>query len=107
MVEILVLSRDIEIGLIFFRFPAFHPFFTHEMNFDEYFSFEAILGDLIRWRIKGRDVDKTLPARKDWKRAGIHGREKMSSADVRREAIRRIGRAGGRRQPQDTARPHP
>lgn len=89
MVEIPALSRDIGIRLLFFRFPAFHPFFTHEMNFDEYFSFEAILGDLIRWRIKGRDVDKTLPARKDWKRAGIHGRKKMSSADVRWEAIRR------------------
>ena len=54
------------------------------MTFEEYFSFEAIVGDLIRWRVKGegafdengrRDVEKVLPPRKAWSRAGAKERD--------------------------------
>lgn len=57
------------------------------MKFEEYFSFEAILGDLVRWRIRGRDVGGTLPARKAWSRAGIRGRDGVAPSVVRQRAI--------------------
>ena len=57
------------------------------MKFEEYFSFEAILGDLVRWRIRGKDVGGTLPARKAWSRAGIRGRDGVVPSVVRQRAI--------------------
>ena len=54
---------------------------------EEYFSFEAILGDLARWRIRGKDVGGTLPARKAWRRSGIRGREGVAPAIVRQRAV--------------------
>ena len=68
------------------------------MTFEEYFSFEAIVGDLIRWRVKGkgafdengrRDVEKVLPPRKAWSRAGAKAREGVAPEVVRKQAIRR------------------
>ena len=68
------------------------------MTFEEYFSFEAIVGDLIRWRVKGkgafdengrRDVEKVLPPRKAWSRAGAKAREGVDPEVVRKQAIRR------------------
>ena len=56
------------------------------MAFEDYFSFEAIVGDLIRWRVKGkgvvdadgrRDVARVLPPRKAWSRAGANERKGM------------------------------
>lgn len=57
------------------------------MAFEDYFSFDAILGDLIRWRIRGRDVGGTLPARKAWCRDGVHERKGAAPAMVRQRAI--------------------
>lgn len=57
------------------------------VKFEEYFSFEAILGDLVRWRIRGKDVGGTLPARKAWRRSGIRGREGVAPAIVRQRAV--------------------
>ena len=57
------------------------------VKFGEYFSFEAILGDLVRWRIRGKDVGGTLPARKAWRRSGIRGREGVAPAIVRQRAV--------------------
>ena len=45
-----------------------------EKTFDDYFSFEAIVGDLVKWRIAGKDVGGTLPPRKMWSRAGVKER---------------------------------
>ena len=68
------------------------------MTFEEYFSFEAIVGDLIRWRVKGkgafdengrRDVEKVLPPRKAWSRAGAKERDGVDPEVVRKWAIRR------------------
>ena len=59
------------------------------MEFEKYFSFEAILDNLIRLRIRGLDVGKMLPARKDWSRLGAKGRGKKSPKTVRRLAIMR------------------
>jgi len=68
------------------------------VTFEEYFSFEAIVGDLIRWRVKGkgafdengrRDVEKVLPPRRAWSRAGAKEREGVDPAVVRKWAIRR------------------
>ena len=68
------------------------------MKFEEYFSFEAIVGDLIRWRVKGkgtvdengrRDVEKVLPPRKAWSRAGAMARKGVDPEVVRKQAIRR------------------
>ena len=56
-------------------------------EFEEYFSFEAIVGDLIRWRVKGRDVGKVLPSRREWSRAGAKAREGVSPEAVRRQSI--------------------
>lgn len=33
------------------------------MKFEDYFSFEAILGDLVKWQLAGKDVGGTLPPR--------------------------------------------
>lgn len=57
------------------------------MKFEEYFSFEAILGDLVHWRIRGKDVGGTLPARKAWRRSGIRGRDGVDPAIVRQRAV--------------------
>ena len=57
------------------------------VKFGEYFSFEAILGDLVRWRIRGKDVGGTLPARKAWRRSGIRGRDGVDPAIVRQRAV--------------------
>ena len=54
------------------------------MTFEEYFSFKAIVGDLIRWRVAGKgtrgaggrsDVEETLPPRRMWSRAGAKARK--------------------------------
>ena len=57
------------------------------MRFEDYFSFEAIVGDLIRWRLRGKDLGGVLPPRKDWLRAGLKGRKGVPSEVVRRQAI--------------------
>ena len=57
------------------------------MKFEDYFSFEAIVNDLIRWRIKRKDVGKVLPSRRMWSRAGVKDRKGMSPETVRRQAI--------------------
>ena len=57
------------------------------MKFKDYFSFEAIVNDLIRWRIKRKDVDKVLPPRRMWSRAGVKDRKGMSPETVRRQSI--------------------
>ncbi len=71
------------------------------MTFEEYFSFEAIVGDLIRWRVQGkgavdkngrRDVEKVLPARRAWSRAGAIARKGRFPESVRRQAIWRAVR---------------
>ena len=71
------------------------------MKIEEYFSFEAIVKDLIRWRVKGkgkkdekgrRDVEMVLPARKMWSRAGVKEREGVAPEVVRRQAIWRTVR---------------
>ena len=72
------------------------------MKFEEYFSFEAILGDLIRWRVNGkgtrdengrRDVEKVLPARRAWCRAGVKDRKGVAPEVVRRQAVwRTVGK---------------
>ena len=81
------------------------------MEFEEYFSFEAIVGDLIRWRVKGkgtvdangrRDVEKVLPPRRAWCRAGAKAREGVDPEAVRKQAVwrtvrRECGRQGGKR----------
>ena len=56
------------------------------MKFEEYFSFEAIVGDLVKWRIAGKDVGGTLPARKAWSRAGAKERKGVAPDVVRRQA---------------------
>ena len=71
------------------------------MEFEKYFSFEAILDVLIRRRIKGQDVKqekgsgkkqdaaRMLPARKYWSRLDAKGRGKKSPKTVRCMAIMR------------------
>ena len=65
-------------------------------SFEEYFSFEAIVADLIRWRVKGkgafdengrRDVNKVLPPRKAWSRADAKARKGVDPEAVRKQAI--------------------
>ena len=66
------------------------------MKFEEYFSFEAIVGDLVKWRVAGKDVGGTLPARKAWSRAGAKERKGVAPDVVRRQAIwRTVRRACG------------
>ena len=48
------------------------------MKFEDYFSFEAILGDLVKWRLAGKDVGGTLPPRAEWKRGGFRERRGRS-----------------------------
>ena len=63
------------------------------MRFEEYFSFEAIVGDLVKWRIAGKDVGGTLPPRKMWSRAGVKERKGVAPDVVRRQAIwRTVGK---------------
>ena len=62
------------------------------MKFEEYFSFEAIVGDLVKWRIAGKDVGGTLPPRKMWSRAGVKERKGVAPDVVRRQAIWRTVR---------------
>ena len=68
------------------------------MKFEDYFSFEAILGDLVKWRLAGKDVGGTLPPRAAWKRGGFRERRGRSAEAVRRAAIFRTVRRmrGGR-----------
>ena len=66
------------------------------MAFEEYFSFKAIVGDLIRWRLRGKGLGGVLPPRRDWQRAGLKGRKGIPSEVVRRRAIwRTVMRACG------------
>ena len=59
-------------------------------SFEDYFSFDALLGDLVRWRVAGKKgVDSVLPPRKSWMRNGYASRKKMSSESVRRRSILR------------------
>ena len=88
-----------------FRFPSPPPLFE-DMEFEEYFSFEAIAGDLIRWRVAGKgvrgedgrtDVEAVMPPRRLWSRAGAKARKRVDPADVRRQAIwRAVMREQGR-----------
>ena len=56
--------------------------------FEDYFSFDALLGDLVRWRVAGKIcVDSVLPPRKSWLRDGYASRKKMSPKAVRHRAI--------------------
>jgi len=75
------------------------------MAFEEYFSFKAIVGDLIRWRVAGKgtrgaggrsDVEEALPPRRMWSRAGTKARKGVAPVIVRRQAIwRTVVRACG------------
>ena len=59
-------------------------------SFEDYFSFDALLGDLVRWRVAGKKgVDSVLPPRKSWMRDGYASRKKMSPESVRRRSILR------------------
>ena len=66
--------------------------------FEEYFSFEAIVGDLIRWRLRGKgtpgengrtDVEEVLPPRKMWSRVGVKERKGVDPAVLRKQSILR------------------
>ena len=68
------------------------------MKFEDYFSFEAIVSDLIRWRLRGKgtrgekgrtDVEEVLPPRKMWSRAGVKERKGVDPAVVRKQSILR------------------
>ena len=68
------------------------------MKFEDYFSFKAIVGDLIRWRLRGKgtrgengrtDVEEVLPPRKMWSRAGVKERKGVDPAVVRKQSILR------------------
>lgn len=88
--RLLMPTLSCEIETLIAVFPASRRLLRPlEMNvkFEEYFSFEAILGDLVRWRIRGKDVGGTLPARKAWRRSGIRGREGVAPAIVRQRAV--------------------
>ncbi len=55
-----------------------------------YFSFEAILEEIIKLRLKGRNVEGLLPPRRFWSRPGLRERaEGLSPRVARRMAIRR------------------
>ena len=58
-------------------------------EFEKYFSFESILDDLIRRRVKGQDVGELLPARKAWSRLDVRSRQKLAPVAARRLSIRR------------------
>ena len=56
--------------------------------FEDYFSFDALLGDLVQWRVAGnKGVGSVLPPRKSWMRDGYASRKKMSPKAVRHRAI--------------------
>ena len=68
------------------------------MKFEDYFSFEAIVSDLIRWRLRGKgtrgengrtDVEEVLPPRKMWSRVGVKERKGVDPAVVRKQSILR------------------
>ncbi len=68
------------------------------MKFEDYFSFEAIVGDLIRWRLRGKgtrgengrtDVEEVLPPRKMWSRAGVKERKGVDPAVIRKQSVLR------------------
>lgn len=88
-VEMPAFSREIEgCRRVMIRFPEPPPLFSHNMKkFEEYFSFDDILGDLIRWRVKGQDVGKTLPPRREWCRDNLQKRKHLSNEEVHRRAI--------------------
>jgi hypothetical protein len=66
------------------------------MRFEDYFSFEAIVRDLVKWRVAGKDVGGTLPPRKMWSRAGVKERKGVNPAVVRKQSIlRTVRRACG------------
>ena len=68
------------------------------MKFEDYFSFGAILGDLVKWRLAGKDVGGILPPRAEWKRGGLRERKGRRAEAVRRAAIfRTVRRARGAR----------
>ena len=59
-------------------------------SFEDYFSFDALLGDLVRWRVAGKKgVGSVLPPRKSWMREGYATRKKVSSESIRRRSILR------------------
>ena len=59
------------------------------MRFEEYFSLEAIARDLVRWRLRGKDVGGTLPPRKMWSRAGVKERKGVDPIVLRKQSILR------------------
>ena len=59
------------------------------MRFEDYFSLEAIARDLVRWRLRGKDVGGTLPPRKMWSRAGVKERKGVDPAVLRKQSILR------------------
>ena len=56
------------------------------MRFEDYFSLEAIAGDLVRWRLCGKDVGGTLPPRKMWSRAGVKERKGVDPIVLRKQS---------------------
>ena len=58
-------------------------------GFEDYFSFEAIARDLVRWRLRGKDVGGTLPPRKMWSRAGVKERKGVDPIVLRKQSILR------------------
>lgn len=64
-------------------------FFMTNMKYEDYLSFEAILGDLVKWRLAGKDVGGALPPRVEWKRGGFRERKDRSAEEARRAAILR------------------
>lgn len=59
-------------------------------KFEDYFSFESILGELVRQRVAGKkDTMDVLPPRKRWMRQGCFEREQMSSEAIQRSSILR------------------
>ena len=80
------------------------------MEFEEYFSFEAIVRDLVKWQVAGKDVGGMLPPRKMWRRAGVKDRQGVDPAIIRKQAIlrtvrRALGRGGHDKHGRDGARP--
>ena len=83
------------------------------MKFEDYFSFKAIVGDLIRWRLRGKgtrgekgrtDVGEVLPPRKMWSRAGVKERKDVDPTVIRKQSIlRTIFRY---REPESPLPPH-
>lgn len=53
-----------------------------------YFSFERVLDEIIKARLRGKDDDGMLPPRKFWSRGGVKER-RGTAKNIRRESIRR------------------